>query len=147
MITEQMLTDITGLPYDTYMLNAVLQPLGMTHSFFTQPPPVTLQPCLATGYDATGNAMRGKYPILMEQAAGGLWTTATDLAAFIIETQLSLKEQSNKVLSASMTKRMLSGFVDSSAGLGVFIENRDGHKYFYTQRSQPGIPGHLYRQF
>lgn len=141
MITQQMVTDITGLPYDKYMQQAVLQPLGMVHSSFTQPPPATLQPLLATGYDAAGNPMRGKYPILMEQAAGGLWTTATDLATFIAAMQLSLKGQSNKVLSAAMAQRMLRAYVDSSVGLGVFIENRNGYKYFTHSAANQGFRG------
>ncbi len=147
MITQQMLIDITGQAYDTYMQKAVLKPLGMNHSFFTQPPPAKLQSVLATGYDASGNTMRSKYPILLEQAAGGLWTTAADLATFMIETQLSLKGQSNKVLSAAMTKRMLSGTIDSSIGLGVFIENRDGHKYFSHSAGNQGFRGNYTGSF
>lgn len=141
MITEQMIMDITGLPYDRYMQEQVLQPIGMTHSFYTQPPPPALQHLLATGYDAEGNTMRGKYPILAEQAAGGLWTTATDLAEYIIEMQLSLQGKSNKVLSAALTRRMLNPFVDSATGLGVFIENRNGTKYFTHGAANQGFRG------
>jgi len=54
---------------------------------------------LATGYYADGKELKGKYHIYPEQAAAGLWTTPTDLAKYVIETQLSLQNKSNKILS------------------------------------------------
>lgn len=147
MITELMLMDLTGLAYDRYMQEQVLQPIGMTNSFFLQPPPKEKQHLLATGYNAEGNPMKGKYPVLVEQAAGGLWTTATDLAKYVIEMQLSLQGKSNKVLSAEMTKRMLSPYIDSAIGLGVFIENRNGTRYFSHSAANQGFRGIYYGSF
>ena len=141
MITQQIIMDITGLPYERYMQEQVLQPLGMNHSFFTQPPPPEKQHLLATGYDLEGNTMQGKYPILAEQAAGGLWTTATDLAQYIIEMQLAMKGKSNIVLNEDITKRMLSPYIDSAVGLGVFIENRNGIRYFTHGAANQGFRG------
>jgi CubicO group peptidase (beta-lactamase class C family) len=147
MIAELMLMDLTGLPYDRYMKEQVLQPLGMTNSFFAQPPPKKMQHLLATGYNSEGKPMKGKYPILVEQAAGGLWTTATDLAKYVIEMQLSLQGKSNKVLSVEMTKRMLRPYIDSAIGLGVFIENRNGTRYFSHSAANQGFRGIYYGSF
>jgi hypothetical protein len=41
-------------------------------------------------------------------AAAGLWTTASDLAKYVIENQLSLEGKANHVLSSDMTKQMLT---------------------------------------
>jgi uncharacterized membrane protein YdbT with pleckstrin-like domain len=57
-------------------------------------------------------------------AAAGLWTTAEDLAKFVIDVQLAVKEDKGKVLSQSMTNKMLTPFVSDHVGLGFFIEQK-----------------------
>jgi len=110
-ISQLLLTSITGRNY------ADVQPLTDTSN-------------LATGYYQNGQSVKGKYHIYPEQAAAGLWTTPTDLAKYIIECQLALEGRSHKVLSQAMMKKRLTPYIDSNAALGVFIENRDGNKYF-----------------
>ena len=85
-------------PYDIYMKKNVLDPLGMTSSSFTQPPPESKEKLLATGYKADGKEVPGKYHIYPEQAAAGLWTNPVDLCRYIIETQLSYKENRQRCL-------------------------------------------------
>ncbi len=130
MISQLIVQDVTGQPYDTYMWNNVLKPLGMTNSFYTQPPPADKQNLLATGYYNDGKAVKGNYHIYPEQAAAGLWTNPTDLAKYVIETQLALVGKSDKVLSKKMTELRLTPYIDSSAAFGVFILNKNGVKYF-----------------
>ncbi|MCH5719060.1 serine hydrolase domain-containing protein [Niabella hibiscisoli] len=93
-LSQLIVEDITGQPYEKYMKEAVLQPLGMAHSSFEQPISDTLN--LATGYYANGKPVTGKYHVYPEQAAAGLWTTPTDLAKYIIECQLAIKGDSKK---------------------------------------------------
>jgi len=128
-ISQCIVTDVTHLPYDQYMWLNVLQPLGMTYSFYTQPPPSTRKASLATGYMSDGQELQNKYRIHPEQAAAGLWTNPTDLAKYIIETQLSWKEKSAKVLSSSSTKLRLTPVRDM-AGLGVFVTKRGNDLFF-----------------
>ena len=127
-ITQLLLTTITGKKYADYMQEEVLKPLGMTNSSYQQPPSDTNN--LATGYYQSGNPVKGKYHVYPEQAAAGLWTTPTDLAKYIIECQLALEGRSHKVLSSAMMKKRLTPYIDTAAALGVFIENRDGTKFF-----------------
>jgi CubicO group peptidase (beta-lactamase class C family) len=129
-ISQLIVQDVTGLPYDVYMWENVLKPLGMENSSYTQPPPAGKQNLLATGYYNDGKPVKGKYHIYPEQAAAGLWTNATDLARYVIETELSLAGKSQKVLSQKMTELRLTPYIDSSAALGVFILNKNGVKYF-----------------
>ncbi|HWZ34893.1 MAG TPA: serine hydrolase, partial [Mucilaginibacter sp.] len=137
-ISQLILMDVTHQAYDNYMYNSVLKPMGMTASSYTQPP-VDTRGLLATGYDARGNEIKGKYHIYPEQAAAGLWTNPTDLAKYIIETQLSLQGKSNKVLNQQMTKLMLTPYIDKSAALGVFIDELSGEKYFQHAGSDVGF--------
>jgi len=129
-ISQLIIQDVTGLPYDVYMWENVLKPMGMDYSTYTQPPPSSKQNLLATGYYNDGKAVKGKYHIYPEQAAAGLWTNPTDLAKYVIETELALAGRSQKVLSRKMTETRLTPYIDSSAALGVFVQNKNGTKYF-----------------
>lgn len=129
-ISQTIVEDITGIPYDKYMWDNVLKPLGMFNSTFTQVPANQNEALRATAYHLDGKPVKGKYHIYPEQAAAGLWTNPTDLAMYIIETQLALHGRSNKVLTQEMTKLRLTPFVDTSSALGVFIINRGPQIYF-----------------
>ncbi|HSZ86632.1 MAG TPA: serine hydrolase domain-containing protein [Puia sp.] len=129
-ISQLIVEDITKVPYDKFMWENVLKPLGMTSSSYTQPPSAENKIKLATAYDSDGTEVKKKYHIYPEQAAAGLWTTPTDLAKYIIETQLSLEGKSDKVLSQKMTALRLTPYIDSSIALGVFIDTRGRQKYF-----------------
>ena len=98
-ITQLIVTDVTGQPYDAYMQKNVLDPMGMTGSFFKQPPAISDSSLLATGYKADGTPVKGKYHIYPEQAPAGLWTNPSDLSRYIIETALSYNGKSAKVLT------------------------------------------------
>ncbi len=143
-ISQLILQDVTGQPYDTYMWNNVLNPMGMSNSFYTQPPPADKENLLATGYYNDGKEVKGKYHIYPEQAAAGLWTNPTDLAKYIIETQLSLQGKSNKVLSPETTRLRLTPYIDSSAALGVFIIKKGNEKYFNHSGSDEGFIAEYY---
>lgn len=111
------------------MWNTVLQQLDMTSSFYTQPPREDKRYLMATAYHANGKEAEGKFHIYPEEAAAGLWTNPTDLAKYIIETQLSLQGKSAKVLSESFTRLRLTPYRDNVA-LGVFIVKKGGAEYF-----------------
>jgi CubicO group peptidase (beta-lactamase class C family) len=130
-ISQLIVDDVTHEPYDRYQWNNVLEPLGMARSFYTQPPPGSKIPLLATGYRADGMEVKGKFHIYPEMAAAGLWTNPSDLSSFIIEMQLAYESKSQKVLSRSMAHLMLTPFLDNgNTGLGVFIEKRGERTYF-----------------
>jgi CubicO group peptidase (beta-lactamase class C family) len=129
-ISQLLVQDVTGQPYDRFMWENVLRPLGMQVSSFTQPPAGEMRSRLATGYVKGGKAVKGHYHMYPEQAAAGLWTTPTDLAKYVIETQRALEGKSAKVLSQEMTQRRLTPYIDSVAGMGVFIMHKRGVAYF-----------------
>ncbi|MEO7047918.1 MAG: serine hydrolase domain-containing protein, partial [Ferruginibacter sp.] len=143
-ISQLILQDITGQPYDEYMWENALKPMDLIHSFYTQPPSAGKQSLLATGYYNDGKEVKGEYHIYPEQAAAGLWTNPTDLAHYVIETQLSLQGKSNKVLSQNITKLMLTPYIDSSAALGVFITKQGSEKYFSHEGTDEGFVSQYY---
>jgi len=129
MISQLIAMDITSQSYAQFMQENILNPIGMTSSFYTQPPPEDRKDDLATGYYLS-TPLEGKYLILPEQAAAGLWTNPSDLCKFIIEMQLSLAGKSNKILSKESTLMMMTPYIDKSSAFGTFIANPGSEKYF-----------------
>lgn len=143
-ISQLLVQDITAKPYDVFMWESVLKPMGMNNSFYTIPLSSDTQNVLATAYKEDGNEVKGKYHIYPEQAAAGLWTNPTDLANYIIETQLALQGKSNKVLSQEMTKIRLTPFTDSESALGVFINKKGEQTYFQHGGKNEGFVAQYY---
>lgn len=143
-IAQLILQELNKKPYDEFMWENVLKPMGMKNSFYTQPPSGDKQKLLASGYYNDGKEVKGKYHIYPEQAAAGLWTNPTDLAYYIIETQLALQGKSNKVLSQEMTKLRLTPYVDKSAALGVFLVKRGEQTFFHHSGSDEGFVSQYY---
>jgi CubicO group peptidase (beta-lactamase class C family) len=139
-ISQMIVMDVTKQPYDLYMKENVLDPLGMTSSSYTQPPSADNEKILATGYRADGTEIPGKYHIYPEQAAAGLWTNPVDLSKYIIETQLSYKGESSLVLTPEMTKLRLTPVMEDAA-LGTFVNSRvtGSFKYFNHNGGNEGF--------
>jgi CubicO group peptidase (beta-lactamase class C family) len=148
-ISQLIVMDVTHQPYDQYMYNHVLKPMGMTASTYTQPP-VNVQPAtlLAAGYRADGKPVFGKYNIYPEEAAAGLWTNPTDLAKYIIETQLAYEGKSHKVLDQQTTKLRLTPYLNNVGALGVFIDSlHNGEKYFGHDGADNGFRAQYFGSF
>jgi CubicO group peptidase (beta-lactamase class C family) len=118
--------------------------MGMKNSSYTQPPQSGKQNLLASGYYRDGKEVNGNYHIYPEQAAAGLWTNPSDLAHYIIETQLALTGKSHKVLSQKMTKLRLTPYIDNSAAMGVFIIKRGEQTYFQHSGADEGFVAQYY---
>ncbi|MBD0257080.1 MAG: beta-lactamase family protein [Cytophagales bacterium] len=129
-IVQQLLTDTQKKPFPAVMEALVLNPLGMTNSTFAQPLPESTLRLAASGYLPDGTAVPGKSHTYPELAASGLWTTAEDLARFVIDLELSLKGKSNKVLSRDLANQMLTPFGEAHTGLGMFLDPKEEDVYF-----------------
>lgn len=128
-ITQLLLMDVAGKPYDQYAQENVLKPLGMKSSFYSVPPPDEKKALLATAYRADGKPVEGKYHLYPENAAASLWTNPSDLCRYIIELQQAYAGKSNKVLSREWATIMLTP-VMGDAALGTFIRTVNTDKYF-----------------
>ena len=139
-ISQMIVMDVTHQPYEIFMQKNVLDPLGMTSSSYRQPPSAAYEKKLATGYKADGKEIPGKYHIYPEQAAAGLWTNPVDLCKYIIETQLSYKGESSRVLSPEMTRLRLTPVLEDAA-LGTFVNSRvsGSLKYFNHNGGNEGF--------
>ncbi|MGW8281681.1 MAG: serine hydrolase domain-containing protein [Gemmatimonadota bacterium] len=137
-VMQQAVQDVTGLPYEDFMQQRVLGPIGMASSTYEQPLPESLRDLAASGYYADGIAVPGGHHIYPELAAAGLWTTSADLARFVIELQLSLRGQSNRVLSRENVQLLLTE-VKNDYGLGLGLWTDHGQPYFGHDGANDGF--------
>lgn len=140
-ISQVILCDITKQPYDVWMYENVLKPIGMSNSTYAQPPSKEKQIQCASAYNRDGSAIANKFHVYPEQAAAGLWMTPTDLANYIIDMQLAYKGEPSKVLNPEMVKLHLTSYKNSEAALGTFIQDHDGAKYFEHSAGNDGFCG------
>ena len=151
-ILQQLLIDVSGEPFESYMQSKVLRPLAMMHSSFRQPLPASLIHLAAAAHYAGGQAVPGRFRT-PEMAMAGLWSTPSDLALYIINTQRSYRGASSTPLSPALTKEMLAPN-NGDRGLGPVISGngttvRFGHDGFnegfessmvgYTDRGQGAV--------
>lgn len=131
-IVQLALTDLTQRDFATWMREMVLAPLGMTNSGFEQPAPDSLHALLAHAHSAQGRRM-GDVPwhVYPEQSAAGLWTTAEDLARFVIEIQNAAAGRPSKVLTQASAREMLTPIGTGMFGVGPMLTYRGEGWYFH----------------
>jgi CubicO group peptidase (beta-lactamase class C family) len=119
---------VSGMPFDQYVAEQVFQPLGMTHSTFTQPIPLDLEFDLATGYFWTGDGYEaGGFLYDHEAPAGALQTAAGDMAQFMLahlqdgqfaEAQILLPETARQMHQQQFSHH------EALSGLGLAFKER-----------------------
>jgi len=121
-IVQQILIDVEKKPFPDLMSALVLKPLKMKHSTFEQQPLTKhLANLAAPGHNYNGETLAGKWRILPEMAAAGLWTTPSDLARLVIEVQRAQAGRSDKFLSPATVNQMLT-VQSGNWGLGFSVE-------------------------
>ncbi|KAL7942789.1 beta-lactamase/transpeptidase-like protein [Trichoderma barbatum] len=110
---------ITNKNFTSAMQDILLEPLGMTRSFYHQLPAHEKNAAKShwNGYTPSEDAQR----VNPEQAAAGLWTTPSDLLKLVRAVQQSLQSSDNAgFLRQETAKRMLT-VVDMDVALSWFI--------------------------
>ena len=122
----EIVTALAGQPYPEAASRLVLQPLAMTSSWFPAawPTPERAPVPIVTGYDvgASGvfEAVGGSPAAVM--AAGGLWSTAADLARFGLDWRSLLPRQ----LADQALRPHVNTTAGPMAGLGWLVNERIG---------------------
>jgi CubicO group peptidase (beta-lactamase class C family) len=107
VIVQQLVEDVTRRPFAELAREVVFEPLGMASSSFEHPLPEGLTERAAVPHASDGTPRPRAYsPHAVAQ--GGLWTTSSDLARFLVEIMRSRAGRSNRILSQEMTVEMLT---------------------------------------
>ena len=136
-IAQQMMIDATGTPFAKLVHDEVLAPLDMTRSTEQQPLDAALLAHAALPHDATGAAIAGGPHTYPEMAAAGLWTTANDLAKFVMDLQHAASGKRGQVLDARTAKQMMT-VVKGTYALGVNVLGSTNSHYFFHDGSNAG---------
>jgi CubicO group peptidase (beta-lactamase class C family) len=134
-IVQQAMIDATSKPFPEIMKTIVLDPIGMHSSTYQQPIDPAWLANVAFPVD-DGKPIPGGPHTYPEMAAAGRWTTPSDLARWIIEMQDSIVGKANHVLSAAMTRTLLTRVKnlpdspDVAYGLGVSVLTIGGKPSF-----------------
>ncbi len=139
-IVEQVVRDVTGATFPEFIRERVLAPIGMENSTYEQPIADSLLDATASGYYANGTAVPGRHHIYPEIAAAALWTTGTDVARFLIEVQLSLRGESNRVLSRANTELLVTEVMDDHS-LAFYLRSIHGQRYLWHAGANDGFRG------
>lgn len=113
-VIEIALQDQLQEPFDRIMHAWLLAPVGMRQADFSVPLPASGHAHAARGHQADGAVVPGGWHNHPEQAAAGLWSTATDLAAFLLEIHKGYEGESHVFTQASI-RDMLADPVDNHA--------------------------------
>ncbi|WP_067694806.1 serine hydrolase [Erythrobacter sp. AP23] len=113
-VSQVLVEDVTGMPYAEAARKYVFAPLGMTRSTFVSPLPES-HGNIARAHDSDGQpkALPRGYESFPEIAASGLWTSAGDMARFVLALM-----QDEDFLTAELRADMLTRVPLSWHGLG-----------------------------
>lgn len=140
-VLQQLMMDAEKQPFDQLMATRVLRPLGMRHSTFTQPGSADLLAHAALPHDGAGKPYPAGPSTYPELAAAGLWTTPSDLAAFLLGVQGAaagtggqrgqiLTQQSATTLLTPVLKGYALGFGIEGSGAATSFAH-GGHNQGY----------------
>jgi CubicO group peptidase (beta-lactamase class C family) len=106
IVLQQLLQDVTGKPFVRLMEDMVLRRARMRNSSFEQLPGRARLNRMAAGTER-GKPVEGGWLLKPNMASGGLWSTASDIAAFAIELQKAIAGRRNRLLSPAMARQMI----------------------------------------
>jgi CubicO group peptidase (beta-lactamase class C family) len=122
-LLQQLLVDLTGKTFPDLARELALDPFEMFDSTYEQPLPEHLWPRAASGHRQGGKPVAGGWHVYPEMAAGGLWTTPSDLARFMIEIQRAKAGTPEALLPRDLAEEMLRPQAPNvSYGLGLHLE-------------------------
>ncbi len=128
-IVQQALINVYRQTFAEVMYANVLKPVGMADSFFIERLGGRRTARAAYAHRSNGAVLESKWLGYPELAAGGLWSSPSDLARFLIAVQRARHGDSSAGLSTSTAQNMLGPTIRPDYGLGL-------------QLPQPGYFGH-----
>ncbi len=124
VIIQQVIEDVTGMPFIQFMDEQILPNLGMSNSTFTQPIAERYRSNFSKAYHGNGMEYEGGWHNYPEAAPAGLWTTGEDLAHYIqFVHRVYTDSLTSDFFDKSLIEEMLTPYgEDAIWGLGPALE-------------------------
>lgn len=134
-VLEQVVEAATQKDFSNYMNTEVLPALGMDHSIYQYPltNPLFNKKAVPSFSGWDGSAIPGGWYNYAIAGAGGMWSTPSDLAKFILNITASYQGQKQGYLTQNLTKEMLTRQANTDYGLGVVVMGHGKNLYFMKQ--------------
>ena len=107
LLAQMAVEDRLGQPLEQLAQRLVFRPLRMRHSSFAQPAPAALVAQAASGHADAGR-LPGGHNVYPHQAAGGLWTTPSDVARLMIDVRAAARGQRARLLRHASAEPMVT---------------------------------------
>jgi CubicO group peptidase (beta-lactamase class C family) len=145
LIIQQLIEDITAMPFKEYVEKEIFKKLGLQRSTYNYYPDKNGFK-IARGHDENGKIdAKEKYHVYPESAAAGFWTTAEDLAKILIEMQQEYKGVTDKILNQQLLDSMLTPqFQVNDRGLGVALKGAEQVDGFWHAGQNAGYNSLMY---
>ncbi len=136
----------SGLPYDDYIEQHILTPLGMEHSTFRQPLPERLREFMANGYATASDGEAKPFEVVVAAPAGSQSSSGADMARFMIahlqkgtlgEARILKAETAEQMHTTALTilprvDRMLLGFYEQHRNGRRIISHAGDLAWFHS---------------
>jgi len=142
-ITEALMQDVTGEPFTALMQELVLGPAEMTSSSFAEPIAPDLEPRAVSGHYGDGAELPGRWRVVPEHAAAGLWSTPTDIAKLLLQIGRAWRGESHVFLAPDTVREMLKLQNGGPYGLGAVVSGNGGGLVLMKRGQNVGYQGYL----
>ncbi len=127
---------VSGVPYEQYIEQRILQPLEMMHTAVRQPVPKSLAGDMAVGYRfASGEQKPEIFEYVPASPAGAISASAVDMSHFMLAHLQDGRYRNGRILSEATARQMhtsVFGHVPALNGMmhGFYEMNRNGHRIY-----------------
>jgi CubicO group peptidase (beta-lactamase class C family) len=123
---------VSGMPFDDYVEQNILLPLGMHRTTFRQPLPADLQPLMSNGYSRASEPAKS-FEFIQAWPAGSVSTTAEDMSHFMIAHLQNGEYNGARILKPETAQLMHSRAYEvlptlNGMAYGFYEESRNGRR-------------------
>lgn len=139
----QLVEDISGEPFEEYMIEQVFEPLGMLHTDYLRSERVRDQ--LAVGYQLKkGRLVPVDYMEIAVRPAGSIFSSVNEMAKYVAALMNDGKNEHGAVLKPETLQMMMESQFQidkrlTAMGLAFWLENFDGHRIAWHGGGWPGF--------
>jgi CubicO group peptidase (beta-lactamase class C family) len=137
-LAAYIIEQVSGVPFDKYVEENILQPLGMNNTTFDQPLPSRLASNMSNGYVYSNNAYTAEpFEYLQAWPAGSVSSTSEDMAKFMIAHLQNGQYGDSRILQEATAEQMHSRLFTNDPKV-----NGMAYGFWEMNRDNPRAIGH-----